>query len=159
MICCYGCEKKNSTHRLSFDQTLILLGFFLFLSFCSPLLVQASIAADSAADTTAPNQLPLASSTNTRTTSGADGALLNRSAPDRKTIHSTFPSRQHPTTSTSTNPDYRASTRHPTSSTTSSNDGYPRHQPQAGGASSMIGGTGSGAQSFLSKLSSKFARR
>lgn len=120
--------------------------------------MQASNVADSA-DTTAPNQLPLASSTNTRTTSGADGALLNRSAPDRKTIHSTFPSRQHPTSSTSTNPDYRASTRNPTSSTTSSSDGYPRHQPQAGAASSMIGGTGSGAQSFLSKLSSKFARR
>lgn len=118
--------------------------------------MQASTTADSA-----PNQPPLASSTNTRTASGgADGALLNRSAPDRKTIHSTFPSRQHPASSTSTNPDYRASTRHPPNSATGYSDGHTsRHQPQAGAASSMIGGTGSGAQSFLSKLSSKFARR
>jgi hypothetical protein len=126
--------------------------------------VQASTTANSAV-TTAPNQLPLTttgtpltSSTNTRVGGGGgDGALLNRSAPDRKTIHSTFPSRQHqPST---TNPDYRASTRNPNSSTTGFSDGNTRHQPEAGGASSMIGGTGSGAQSFLSKLSSKFARR
>jgi hypothetical protein len=126
-------------------------------------MVQASTTANSAV-TTAPNQLPLtttstplASSTNTRVGSGGDGALLNRSAPDRKTIHSTFPSRQHPTSTT--NPDYRASTRNPNSSTMGFSDGNPRHQQQAGGASSTIGGTGSGAQSFLSKLSSKFARR
>jgi hypothetical protein len=122
-------------------------------------MVQASTTTNSAT----PNQLPLtatntphASSTNTRSGSGRDGALLNRDAPDRKTIHSTFPSRHHQTSTT--NPDYRASTRNP-NSTTGFSDGNNRHQPQAGGASSMIGGTGSGAQSFLSKLSSKFARR
>jgi hypothetical protein len=142
---------------------LINLVFFFFLSFCSALMVQASTTANSAA-TTAPNQLPLTttgtpltSSTNTRVGGGGDGALLNRSAPDRKTIHSTFPSRQHQ--SSTTNPDYRASTRNPNSSTMGFSDGNTRHQPEAGGASSMIGGTGSGAQSFLSKLSSKFARR
>lgn len=127
--------------------------------------MQASTTANTAV-TTAPNQLPLnttstplASSTNTRVGSGGsgEGGLLNRSAPDRKTIHSTYPSRQHQ--SSTTNPDYRASTRHPNSSTMGFSDANSRHQPQAGGASSMIGGTGSGAQSFLSKLSSKFARR
>jgi hypothetical protein len=126
-------------------------------------MVQASTTANSAA-TTAPNQLPLAttstpltSSTNTRVGSGGDGALLNRSAPDRKTIHSTFPSRQHQTSTT--NPDYRASTRNQNSSTMGFSDGNTRHQQQAAAAASMIGGTDSGAQSFLSKLSSKFARR
>jgi hypothetical protein len=125
--------------------------------------VQASNTANSAA-TSAPNQLPLtttstplASSTNTRAGSGGDGVLFNRSAPDRKTINSTFPSRQHP--SSSTNPDYRASTRHATNNTMDFSDGHSRHQQSADTASSMIGGTGSGAQSFLSKLSSKFARR
>ncbi|CAF0793681.1 unnamed protein product [Rotaria sp. Silwood1] len=127
------------------------------------LLVQASTTANSAVSTT-PAQLPLtttntplASSTNTRVGSGGDGVLLNRSAPDRKTIHSTFPSRQYQTSTTTT--DYRASTRNPNSSTMGFSDGNNRHQQHAGGASSMIGGTGSGAQSFLSKLSSKFARR
>ncbi|CAF4410655.1 unnamed protein product [Rotaria socialis] len=129
------------------------------------LLVQASTTAN-ATVTTAPAQLPLdtpsaplASSTNTRAESGGsgDGALLNRSAPDRKTIHSTFPSRQYQASSTTA--DYRASTRNPNSSTTGFSDGNNRAQQHAGGASSMIGGTGSGAQSFLSKLSSKFARR
>jgi hypothetical protein len=118
--------------------------------------VQASTTANSAV----PNQLPLtttstplASSTNTRVGSGGDGTLFNRSAPDRKTINSTFPSRQHP--SASANPDYRASIRNPMGSS----DGHSRHQQSADSASNMIGGTGSGAQSFLSKLSSKFARR
>ena len=126
-------------------------------------MVQASNTTNSAV-TTAPTQLPLtttstplASSTNTRVGSGGDGSLLNRSAPDRKTIHSTFPSRQHQTSSTTT--DYRASTRNPNSSTMGFSDDDYHHQQQDGGASSMIGGTGSGAQSFLSKLSSKFARR
>ncbi|CAF0992093.1 unnamed protein product [Adineta steineri] len=129
----------------------------------NPLLVQASTTTNSAV-TTAPTQLPLnptntpfASSTNTRAGSGGDGAMLNRSAPDRKTIHSTFPSRQHQASTPTT--DYRASTRNPNSSTMGFSDANNRHQQQAGGASSMIGGTGSGAQSFLSKLSSKFARR
>ena len=129
--------------------------FFSFYSCCSPLLVQASNSANSAATTT-PNQLPLtttgtplASSTNTRVGSGSDGPLMNRSAPDRKTIHSTFPSRQHQTSSASTNPDYRASTRHQNSSTMGFSDGNNRHQQQADAASSMVGGTGSGAQSFL----------
>lgn len=128
-------------------------------------MAQASTTANSTA-TTAPTQplnmasTPLASSTNTRAGSGGDGGLLNRSAPDRKTIHSTFPSRQYQTSTTTTAAsDYRASTRHPNSSTMGFNDGNNRHQQHAGGASSMIGGTGSGAQSFLSKLSSKFARR
>ncbi|CAF0911570.1 unnamed protein product [Rotaria sordida] len=128
------------------------------------LMVQASTTTNSAVNTT-PAQLPLtttstplASSTNTRISSGGDGVLLNRSAPDRKTIHSTFPSRQYQTSTTTPN-DYRASTRTPNSSTMGFSDGNNRHQQHAGGASSMIGGTGSGAQSFLSKLSSKFARR
>ncbi|CAF4361976.1 unnamed protein product, partial [Rotaria magnacalcarata] len=129
------------------------------------LLVQASTTAN-AAVTTAPAQLPLdtasaplASSTNTRAESdgSGDGTLLNRSAPDRKTIHSTFPSRQYQASSTTA--DYRASTRNPNISTTGCSGGNNRAQQHAGGASSMIGGTGSGAQSFLSKLSSKFARR
>jgi hypothetical protein len=132
-----------------------------FLSYCSPLMVQASTTTNSATTTTptqlplATNSTPLSSSTNTRVGSGGDGAPLNRSAPDRKTIHSTFPSRQHHTASG----DQRASTRNPNSSTMGFSDGNNRHQQQAGGASSMMGGTGSGAQSFLSKLSSKFARR
>lgn len=127
------------------------------------MLAQASTTANSAA-TTAPNppDTPLTSSTNARVGSGGDGPLINRSAPDRKTIHSTFPSRQHQTSSTSTHADYRASTRNPnnnTSNTMGLSDGHTRHQQQAGAASSMIAGTGSGAQSFLSKISSKFARR
>jgi hypothetical protein len=141
----------------------VFLSFFFFLCCCSPLMVQASTTTNSAV-TTAHTQLPLnptstppASTTNTRAGSGGDGALLNRSAPDRKTIHSTYPSRQHQGSTTAA--DHRASTRQPNSSTMGFSDGNNRHQQQAGGASSMIGGTGSGAQSFLSKLSSKFARR
>lgn len=126
-------------------------------------MVQASTTTNSAV-TTAPAQpslntanTPLTSSTNTRSGSGGDGSLLNRSAPDRKTIHSTYPSRQYQQSATTA--DYRASTRNPNSSTSGFGDGNNRPQQHAGGASSMIGGTGSGAQSFLSKLSSKFARR
>jgi len=122
--------------------------------------VQASTAANSAATTTAPNpsNTPLTSSTNAR----GDGSLINRSAPDRKTIHSTYPSRQHQTSSTSTHADYRASTRNPNNNNNNTmglSDGNTRHQQQAGVASSMIAGSGTGAQSFLSKISSKFARR
>ncbi len=114
-------------------------------------MVPASTTTNSAAAATAPNSTntPLASSTNTRSGSGGDGGLLNRSAPDRQTIHSTYPSRQHAT----------ASTRNSNNSTTDFSDGNTRYQQQAGATSSMIGGTGNGAQSFLSKLSSKFARR
>ncbi len=102
--------------------------------------------------TTAP-----ASSTNTR--SGNDGVPLNRSAPDRKTIHN-IPSRQHhPTTNTSMthsgiNNDHRASTRNPNSNTMGYTDMNNRQQYGA-----TMSSTNSGAQSFLSKLSSKFARR
>jgi hypothetical protein len=128
-------------------------------------MAQASANATSAVTTTAsiqpsltPNSTPLAPSTNTRVNSGGDGALLlNRSAPDRKTIHSTYPSRSHH--QSTTNDESRASARYTNSGTMGSNDGTARYQQHSGTASSMIGGTGSGAQSFLSKLSSKFARR
>lgn len=88
--------------------------------------------------------------------SSTDGNLLNRSAPDRKTIH-TFPSRSNTNASATTatmNDDQiqRNSTRyHQNSSAMASNP--------SGTASSMIGGTGTNAQSFLSKISSKFTRR
>ncbi|CAF1316026.1 unnamed protein product [Rotaria sordida] len=102
----------------------------------------------------------LASTTNTRTGSGNDGVSLNRSAPDRKTIHN-IPTRQHyPTTNTSAttggfNTEHRASTRNPHSSTMANTDTNNRYQHGA----MMSSTTNSGAQSFLSKLSSKFARR
>ncbi len=97
--------------------------------------------------------------TSTRAGSGNDNMPLNRSAPDRKTIHN-LPSRQHhPATNTSgttsgIHPDYRASTRNPTSNSAAYNDANNRYQPGA-----MMSNSNSGAQSFLSKLSSKFARR
>ncbi|CAF2879593.1 unnamed protein product [Rotaria sp. Silwood2] len=114
------------------------------------------------ASTTSPTttNAPLASTTNTRTGSGNDGLSLNRSAPDRKTIH-TIPTRQHyPTTNTSAttsgfNTEHRASTRNPTSSAMANTDVNNRHQQGA----MMSSAANSGAQSFLSKLSSKFARR
>ena len=127
-------------------------------------MVQASTTTNSAF-ATSPTQLslnttdtPLPSSTHTRVGSGGDGVPLNRSVPDRKTIHSTFPSRQYQASRTTAS-DYRASTRNPNSNTMGFGDGNNRRQHHAGGASSMTGGTGNGAQSFLSKLSSKFARR
>jgi hypothetical protein len=108
------------------------------------------------ASTTTPTTT-LASTTGTRT--GSDSIPLNRSAPDRKTIHN-IPSRQHhPTTNTSAatggiNSDHRASTRNPASNTMGYADMNSRYQYGA-----MTSGSNSGAQSFLSKLSSKFARR
>ena len=84
---------------------------------------------------------------------------LNRSAPDRKTIHH-LPSRQHPGgpnasgTASGIHPDHRASTRNPTSTSMAYGDFNNRYQ--TGGAMSN---SNSGAQSFLSKLSSKFARK
>jgi hypothetical protein len=84
---------------------------------------------------------------------------LNRSAPDRKTFHH-IPSRQHnPTTNTSGTTsgihlDHRASTRNPNSSSMAYADANNRYQQGA-----MMSSSNSGAQSFLSKLSSKFARK
>ena len=112
--------------------------------------------ASTTANSTTPTQLP--SSTNTRS-SGGEGAGLVRGGQDRQTIHSTFPSRQHHPPGMTSAGDSRASTRNPNSNTMGSNDGTGRYHQQTDGASSMIGGTGTGAQSFLSKLSSKFARR
>jgi len=122
----------------------------------TPLLAQASTTAPTQPSLTTPNSTPTASSTNTRVNSSNDGNLLNRSAPDRKTIH-TFPSRSttnsSATTATTTNDDQiqRIATRYQNSSLMASNP--------SGTASSMIGGTGANAQSFLSKISSKFTRR
>jgi hypothetical protein len=76
---------------------------------------------------------------------------LNRSAPDRKTFHH-IPSRQHnPTTNTSgttsgIHPDHSSSMAYA--------DANNRYQQGA-----MMSSSNSGAQSFLSKLSSKFARK
>jgi len=138
----------------------------------SPMTNPSSATANSSVSTTPTSTNPtLASSTNTRTGSGAtaisptvptiEGGHLNRSAPDRKTIH-TIPTRPHHSTSNNTsssatsgtNADYRASTRNPTSSTMAFGEAHQRHQQ-----ASMMSNTNSGAQSFLSKLSSKFARR
>ncbi len=102
---------------------------------------------------------PLSSTTSTRPGTGNDNMPLNRSAPDRKTIHN-IPSRQHhPITNTSgatsgIHPDHRASTRNPPSNSMAYNDANSRYQQGA-----MTSNSNSGAQSFLSKLSSKFARR
>ena len=102
----------------------------------------------------------LASTTNTRTSNTAgDGGYLNRSAPDRKTIHN-IPTRPHYTNNNTssatsgTNADHRASTRNPNTSTMAFGEMHNRHQQ-----ATNISNTHSGAQSFLSKLSSKFARR
>jgi hypothetical protein len=84
---------------------------------------------------------------------------LNRSAPDRKTIHN-LPSRQHHQGTNASgatsgiHPDHRASTRNPTSSSSAYNDTNSRYQQGL-----MMSNSNNGAQSFLSKLSSKFARR
>jgi hypothetical protein len=95
----------------------------------------------------------------TSTRAGNDGVPLNRSAPDRKTIHNLPPRQHHPTTSTSAatsgiHPDHRASTRNPNSSSMAYADANNRY-PQG----EMMANSNNGAQSFLSKLSSKFARR
>jgi hypothetical protein len=100
--------------------------------------------------------MPPAPATNARAGSGNNPMPINRSAPDRKTIHN-IPSRQHhPATSTSAatsglHPDHRASTRNPNNSYADANNRY-----QQG---AVVPSSNSGAQSFLSKLSSKFARR
>ncbi len=84
---------------------------------------------------------------------------MNRAAPDRKTIHN-IPSRQHYSTANASaapsgiNADHRASIRNTNTGTMNYTDMNNRHQPGA-----MMSGTNNGAQSFLSKLSSKFARR
>lgn len=131
-------------------------------------MAQAS-AIENSAVTTAPTQpslnptgTPLASSTNTRGPTGDDVGHLIRAGPDRQTIHTAHPSRSIQSSSTSA--DTRLPTRYTDSSSKGLNDGHSRSQhPSSAGAtaaaSSMMGGTGSGAQSFLSKLSSKFARR
>lgn len=123
---------------------------------------------ESSAVTSTPNQTPQnatntslsSTTTNPTIVSGSDGSTLIRATPDRKTIHTAFPSRSHQSSSTTADP--RGSTRNP-SSMSGSNDGSLRQQQSTTGAtaaaSSVIGSTGSGAQSFLSKLSSKFARR
>ena len=113
--------------------------------------------ASTTANPTVPTQLPVASSTNTR--GSGEGAGLVRGGQDRQTIHSTFPSRHHNPSGMTGGGDSRASTRNANNNTMGSNDGSARYHQQTDGASSMIGGTGTGAQSFLSKLSSKFARR
>lgn len=131
--------------------------FSFFLSCCSPLTPQASTTAPTQPSLT-PTSTPLVSSTNSRAGHSGEPGQLTRSAPDRKTIHGTYPSRHGQSSAASG--DSRASTRHPNSGAMGFGDGTARHQQQTpGGASSMIGGTGTGAQSFLSKLSSKFARR
>ncbi|CAF0793378.1 unnamed protein product [Adineta steineri] len=112
----------------------------------------------SAASTPTSANPPAVPTTNTRTGSGSSGNPLNRAAPDRKTIHN-IPTRQpHPTTNASAttsglNTDHRASARNP-NSTMNYGDINNRNQHGA-----MMSSTNSGAQSFLSKLSSKFARR
>ena len=101
----------------------------------------------------------LVSTTSTRAGSGYDGTPLSRSAPDRKTIHN-IPSRQpYSTANTSAatsrlNTEHRASKRKANSSAMAYTDAYNRHQQ-----GTMMSATNNGAQSFLSKLSSKFARR
>ena len=142
------------------------------MSDCSPMTNPSSATANSSVSTTPTSTNPtLASSTNTRTGSGAtaiapaaptiESGHLNRSAPDRKTIHN-IPTRPHHSTSNNTSSsatsgshvDHRASTRNPPSSTMAFGETHTRHQQ-----ASMMSNTNSGAQSFLSKLSSKFARR
>ncbi len=109
--------------------------------------------------TTPTTNTSAASTTGSRGSSGNDSNPLNRSAPDRKTIHN-IPSRQHhqvTNTSAATggiNADHRASTRNPNTGTMGYGDMHNRYQQGA-----MMSSTNSGAQSFLSKLSSKFARR
>lgn len=84
---------------------------------------------------------------------------LNRAAPDRKTIHH-LPSRQQQQltnasgTASGIHPDHRASTRNPTSTSMAYGDANNRYQTGA-----AMSNSNSGAQSFLSKLSSKFARK
>jgi len=133
---------------LSFFFIFILYNLYLsFFSYYSPSTGQATTNA------------PLTSTTSARPTSGNDGMPLNRSAPDRKTIH-TIPTRQHhATTNTSAttsgiHPDHRASTRNPPSHSMAYNDTNNRFQQGA-----IMSNSNNGAQSFLSKLSSKFARR
>lgn len=84
---------------------------------------------------------------------------LNRAAPDRKTIHHLPSRQQQPLTNTSgtasgIHPDHRASTRNPTSTSMAYGDANSRYQTGA-----AMSNSNSGAQSFLSKLSSKFARK
>ncbi|CAM4913064.1 unnamed protein product [Rotaria socialis] len=121
----------------------------------NPLTIQSSTPTS-----TTPNT-QIASTTSTRAGTGTDIAPLSRSSHDRKTIH-TISSRPHyPTSNTSTaigsgfNAEHRASSRNPNSGTMANSDMNNRHQQGA----MMSSGTNSGAQSFLSKLSSKFARR
>lgn len=84
---------------------------------------------------------------------------MNRAAPDRKTIH-TIPTRQnYPGTNTSSatsgyGTEHRTS-KNANNSTTANTDTLSRNQQGTMTSSA----TNSGAQSFLSKLSSKFARR
>jgi hypothetical protein len=126
------------------------------ISYYSPLTIPASTSTNAAVTTTTTTTNPsLASTTNTR---GGDSISLNRSAPDRKTIHN-IPTRQHyPANSSATNsginPDHRSSTRTPNNSTMAFGDTNSRYQQGM-----MMSGANNGAQSFLSKLSSKFARR
>ncbi|CAF1369203.1 unnamed protein product [Rotaria magnacalcarata] len=121
----------------------------------NPLTIQPSTPTS-----TTPNT-QIASTTSTRAGTGADIAPLSRSSHDRKTIH-TIASRPHyPTTNTPTvtgsgfNAEHRASSRNPNSGTMTNSDMNNRYQQGA----MMSSGANSGAQSFLSKLSSKFARR
>jgi hypothetical protein len=134
------------------------------MSYCSPMTVPASVTTNSSGTTTPTStNTTLASSTNTRTGSAVgDSGHLNRSAPDRKTIHS-IPTRPHysnnnnsntSSVTSGTNVEHRSSTRNPNSSTMVFGETNNRHQ-----TATMMSSTNSGAQSFLSKLSSKFARR
>ncbi|CAF0810215.1 unnamed protein product, partial [Didymodactylos carnosus] len=150
----------------------------------------ASAAASSSASTSATTTITSSITTTTTTppsvtnsslVSPTRGLAMDRHAVDRKTIHSTFPTRQqynqqqahqHYQTTTSTaggggasgggglDPSARMqaimiSPRNNNNNTMAFGDSNERYRN--GGGISGVGGTG--AQSFLSKLSSKFARR
>jgi hypothetical protein len=123
------------------------------ICYCSPPTIQPTIPTPTTANT------PIAPTTNTRAGSSNAGIPLNRAAPDRKTIHN-IPTRPHYSTTNASavpsgiNADHRASIRNTNTGTMNYTDMNNRHQ-----AGAMMSGTNNGAQSFLSKLSSKFARR
>ncbi len=84
---------------------------------------------------------------------------LHRGTSDRRTIHNIPPRQHHPTTNTTgatsgIHPDHRASTRNPNSNSMAYSDANNRYQQGA-----MMSNSNNGPHSFLSRISSKFARK